>query len=73
MTIKEKVLKGIEHHTEIGCWVPDDPDDCCPYWNIDNCANQMMKDAAEIIKNEDNSDDRQMLHWEKKKCIERSR
>ena len=49
---REQILDGLRHHHEgLGCWVAesDKLTNFCPYYNINDCHQQLGHDADDLI------------------------
>ena len=46
----EKVLLGLKHHCETGCFENDD-DPGCPYWEDTYCGTHLAADALALLEN----------------------
>lgn len=52
----KKTMEGILHHAMgVGCFENDDEEDRCPYYDENDCANNLMKDAQDLIKEYDSA------------------
>ena len=53
MTDREKVIKGLEQHISYKCETDDIPKGICPYWECEYCINEVMRNALELLKEQE--------------------
>lgn len=46
----EKVIKGLEYHSEGNCFKSDDDETGCPYWKDSFCSQHLCSDALALLK-----------------------
>lgn len=54
MADSEKVIKGLEQHISYKCETDDIPKKICPYWECEYCINEVMRNALELLKKQEN-------------------
>lgn len=49
----EKVVKGLEYHSEGNCFKSDDDETGCPYWKDSFCSQHLCSDALALLKEQE--------------------
>lgn len=50
MPDRDKVIKGLEYHSEGNCFKSEDDETGCPYWKDSFCSQHLCSDALALLK-----------------------